>query len=169
MSNTIFQLFPGVQNAIERIEARPARATFTAPLVGGKFVFDFTNQIFSLAQNQMGVVAGVSLAANIDQLAFSNAIDPTVNQGCFNLALFRNANKTMVNKSPFFFSSFGQGSAFSALMFATGTNNGREDFNLRLQGSLLQTPALVSAGVSSVSIVALLDFYQCKDFNGGKA
>ena len=160
--STLQQLFPNVKNPAESIEPSPVRATFSAPLLNGKFDFDIEIPSIEVSRTQSGVLAGVALSSNIDQLSFSNVIDPSVNGGTFELSIIRSGNRSRVNKAPFQFAGFNQGGTFSAQFVPTATNNSNEVFILKLKGTLLQTPALISSGVSSVSIVAVLDFYKLK-------
>lgn len=159
--STLWQKFPGVQRVRERVDIQPIKAKFEAVLAGGQYLFNSQVLALSLPQNRMGVIDGISFSSNIDQLIFSNAIDPTVNDGFFKLNLIRAGNKSRVNMAPFLFAAFSQGTEFLGNFSPTGTVNGREDFYFDLSGALVQTPEL--SGVSKISILAVANLFVVKD------
>jgi hypothetical protein len=158
--STIWQKFPGIKNLRERVDTQPIKAKFEAALAGGKYLFNSSVLALTLPHNRMGVLDGISFSSNIDQLTFSNAIDPAVNDGFFQLNLVRAGNGSRVNLAPFMFAAFSQGTEFIANFEPTGTKDGRENFNWNLTGSLLQTAAL--SGVQKISIFAVANIFILK-------
>jgi len=161
--STIFQAFPGLPNVETAAQVFPVAVRFTAPLVGGFFEF---NQIENFAfQGQNGekfALDGLTLAANIDTLTFSNAVDPAYNNGFFALDVLRAGNRHACTMAPFKFTAFNQGTEYNANWEPTATTNNGENFLFRLNGRLVQTPALIAAGLVSVSIIVTANIYRIK-------
>lgn len=155
MAQTVRALFPGVNP--QAITVLPTKASFSASLVAGRFDFDQLVSIGRLNDNTTAIIAGVEFAANIDQLTFSDAINPAVNGGFFRLDLIAGGNGHQVNLSPFLFSAFGQGSGFMTEYSSKAADDQQEEMFLRLRGSLLQTPGILIGGKSEINISVTLN------------
>ena len=161
--STIWQKFPHLDNPLEQALVYPVAVSFTAALFGGKFLFPKILQSgFLGSSGEIFVMDGISLAANIDQLTFSAALDPNYNNGFFSLDIVRGGNKSAVGLAPFRFSAFGQGSEFAANWRATATENNQEKFFFQLDGGLIQTPELITLGVSQIQISVCANIYRIK-------
>lgn len=149
---TIFEKFPGMDQ--KKIRSLPVSASWTANLAGAKYNFVNLDQtIFNSSAGSIMVLDGLILAANIDQLEFSRALD-----SMFTIDIIRTGNRYKTLLNPFYFASFNQGANFAAKWNANATiNGGQEKINLRLNGSLNQIPALF--GVPSVTIYASAMLY----------
>lgn len=157
MAQTVRALFPGINP--QAVTVLPTKASFTALLVAGKFVFDQTVSIGKLNDNTTAIIAGVEFSANIDQLDFSDALDPAANGGFFRLDLLAGGNGHQVNLQPFLFSAFGQGGGFMTEYSATAATDQQEEMFLRLRGSLIQTTRLLASGKTSITITTTLNQY----------
>jgi hypothetical protein len=163
---SLWQRFPGLKDVSSKIDVYPIKATFTAQLIAGRYVFDKAVQrvsILKLPQGRMGVIDGISFVSNIDQLIFSNAIDPSVNDGFFKMNVIRKGNNHPINLAPFMFASFSQGETFTSNFTATAVQNGLEEIELELDGALLQTSEITALGKLQITIQATINFFQCRD------
>lgn len=166
MSGSLWERFPGVANVRERITVYPLKAKFTAALIGGRYVFSAATakaDLFKISQGQMGIIDGISFVSNVDQLTFSNAIDPNVNDGFFKMNVNRKGNNHPINLAPFYFASFSQSSEFTSVFLPTAVNNGQEEIELVIDGALLQTPEIISLGKAVVTMQATINFFHCRD------
>ena len=160
---TIFQKFPTIKNPLEKVLVYPVAVQFLALLTGAAFVFPKVREFaFTGNSGEIFVLDGVTMAANIDQLNFSQAIDPAYNNGFFSLDVVRAGNGTTVGLAPFRFSAFNQGAEFSVNWRPTATENNEEKFLFQLDGSLLQTPELITLGVTQVQISISANIYRIK-------
>lgn len=157
MAQTVRALFPGVPT--QAITVLPTKATFTAALVAGRFDFDQRVSIGKLNDNTTAIIAGVDISASIDQLVFSDALNPAIQGGFFRLDLLAGGNGHQINLQPFFFASFGQGAGFMTEYAATAATDQQEEMFLRLRGSLLQSDRLLEAGKKEISIGITLNQY----------
>jgi hypothetical protein len=161
---SLWQRFPGVKDVASRIDVYPLRASFQAPLTLGKFRFNKIRiPLLKLPQGRLGVIDGISFVSNIDTLIFSNAIDPSINDGFFKMNVIRSGNDHAINLSPFYFSSFAQGESFTSNFKPTAVVNGLEMIELELDGGLLQTAEIATLGKSVITIQAVVNFFQCRD------
>jgi len=157
MAQTVRALFPNVPP--QAVTVLPTKASFVANLAAARFDFDQTVSIGKLNDNTTAIIAGVEFSANIDQLAFNDALNPAVNGGFFRLDLLGGGNGHQVNLQPFYFSAFGQGAGFMTEYAATAATEQQEEIFLRLRGSLVQTPAILAAGKTSIIIGVTLNQY----------
>ena len=161
---TLWEKFPGISRVNEKVSIYPISCRFSAPLAAGRF--QFTKQkvfAFRGSAGEMFVLDGCTLASNIDQLTFNNSLDPAYNGGVFSLDIEQAGNQHTVTLAPFRFSAFNQGAEFSANWSPSATQNNQEDFNLILDGALIQTPAIIAAGLVSVDIVVTANIYRVKE------
>lgn len=143
---TIQEKFPGIPTA--SIRAIPTAVTFTGALLAGKFVFTGRLPFYEASANDVMILDGLELAADIDQLDFSRAIVAP-----FKVQLFRAQNNSPILQQPFVFSAFNQGHNFSANWSPTNLDGkGGEIIQISLEGSLNQTAPLV--GLAEVKIFA---------------
>ncbi len=143
---TIQEKFPGIPT--NHIRAIPTAVTFTGVLVAGKFVFNSLVDFYKASANDVLVLDGLELAADIDQLDFSRAIVAP-----FKVQLFKKQNHSPILQQAFVFSAFNQGHNFSANWSPTNMgSNGSEMIQISLKGELNQTPNLV--GLSEIKIFA---------------
>lgn len=160
---TLYQKFPGLSEVEKKVLIYPVSLKFTAPLVAGRF--DWPSLVLPAFQGSSGerfILDGCNLAATIDQLTFSNAIDPSFLNGFFQLDIVRDGNGHRVTLAPFLFSAFNQGSEFSADFSPTATINNVENFSFRLAGALIQTPDLILQGITEISILLTANLYRVK-------
>lgn len=161
--STLWQKFPNIKNPLEKVLVYPVAVQFLATLVSSYFLFNRVKiPAFKGNAGEVFVLDGVTLAANIDQLTFSNAIEPTYNDGFFSLDIVRGGNNTAVGLAPFRFSAFNQGTEFAANFRATGTEKNEENFFFQLDGSLKQTAGLLALGVTQVQISITANIYRIK-------
>lgn len=152
--STIWEKFPGAD--ANKATLFPASATFTASLAAGKFSWVASQvQGFEMDAGDLAVLDGITIAANIDQLVFSKAL-----QAPFQICLVRGGNRRKVGLAPFVFGAFAQGEGFSANWKAVSTLSGKEAIIFQLDGVLNQVTELV--GYSSVSIFLTANVYLCK-------
>jgi hypothetical protein len=162
--STLFQKFPGLQNVQQKVKVYPVAVKFTAPLLAGRFEW---NKVLKFAfignSGERFILDGVNLSATIDQLNFSNAIDPAVNNGFMLLDIIRDGNNKTVTLAPFAFSAFNEGAEFSADFSPTATVNNQENFSFQLRGALIQTPGIIDLGVDEITILLTGNIYRIKE------
>jgi hypothetical protein len=160
---TLWQLFPNLSKPLESVKVFPISCRWTAPLIAGGFEFPRLEN-FAITGNfgEQLVLDGATLAADIDQLTFSQAIDPAFNNGVFSVDLIAQGNRHPVSLAPLKFSAFNQGEQFSLNFAVTATENNEERFNGQLFGRLIQTPALIALGKTSVTITLVANVYRIK-------
>lgn len=148
---TIYEKFPGKYKSIRPY---PIKAKWTANLNAGQFVFNNLDaKVYDSSSGDLIVMDGLILAANCDQLVFSQAI-----LDFFTINVILGGNKHPALLQPFPFAAFNQGENFSANWRPNATvNQGQEEIILRLNGSLQQTPDL--AAFASVTIYATASVY----------
>lgn len=162
MAQSIYSLFPHLANKPQAVEPKPRRASFSATLWSGIFTFDVMSSIGKLNHDTKAIICGIDFAANIDQLAFSDALDGSFQDGFFRLDLIGGGNLHQINSAPFSFSAFGQGQNFIQEYTATGIEDLQEEFFLRLRGQLRQTARILETGKKSITITAQLNQYEIK-------
>jgi len=162
MAQSIYSLFPHLANKPQAVEPKPRRASFSATLWSGLFSFDVMSSIGKLNHDTKAIICGIDFAANIDQLAFSDALDGSFQDGFFRLDLIGGGNLHQINSAPFSFSAFGQGQNFIQEYTATGIEDLQEEFFLRLRGQLRQTARILETGKNSITITAQLNQYEIK-------
>lgn len=138
MANTLQSLFPFSTISPERAHVYPVTVKYSAPIIGGEYVFNDTTtppQVFGqLPQNQTGVIAGVMIGANCAPADFAqNVVD------VLKLQILNGSNKTPVNMSPFPFSEFSHGDNYSLWWNITGSSQVyTDDFLLQISGKVKQ-------------------------------
>ena len=162
MAQSIYSLFPHLANKPQAVEPKPRRASFSATLWSGLFTFDVMSSIGKLNHDTKAIICGIDFAANIDQLAFSDALDGSFQDGFFRLDLIGGGNLHQINSAPFSFSAFGQGQNFIQEYTANGIEDLQEEFFLRLRGQLRQTARILETGKNSITITAQLNQYEIK-------
>ena len=166
--STLFQKFPQFKNPLQQVLVYPVAVQFKADLIGGRFDFkQVTQPAFTGNSGEIFVLDGVTMAASIDQLNFSQAIDIQYNNGFFSLDIIRGGNRTAVGLAPFRFSAFNQGSEFSANWRPSATENNEEKFIFQMDGALVQTPELIALGVSQIGISVSANIYRIKTTAAG--
>ena len=162
---TLREKFPGVHNIETAVKVFPVAARFSAPLVAGAFVWPRVDvPTFNGNIGEKFEADGFTLAANIDALTFSRAIDPAYANGLFNLEIIRAGNRRPCTQAPFRFTAFNQGREFSANWEVTATDNqGVENFIFRLNGGLIQTPEIVALGLLQIDIIVTANVYRVKE------
>lgn len=142
MAASIQSLFPFTQNRAEDFTVYPCWCKFSAPVVGGKYVFNASTtppQYFGdLLQKEKGIIAGVMISANCSDAAFTSAVDDPLF-----LQILHGGNGTPVNMKPFPFSSFAHGDNFQLQWEPTGQDaNQQEQFFLEVKGEVNQLPGM---------------------------
>lgn len=139
MANTLQSLFPFSTISPDRAHIYPVTVKYSAPIIGGEYVFNDTTtppQIFGqLPQEQTGVIAGVMIGANCSPSDFAkNVVD------ALELQILNGSNKTRVNMSPFPFSEFSHGDNYSLWWNITGAGSEpyTDDFLLKISGKVKQ-------------------------------
>lgn len=138
MASTIQNLFPLTDNKAVDFMVYPCHVKFSAPVVAGKYVFSRSTtppQVFGkLLQKQIGIIAGIMLAANTSEELFTRAVNDSLK-----LQILHQGNKTPVNLAPFPFSNFSQTENFELQWEPTGaTTRQEEDFLLEITGEVDQ-------------------------------
>lgn len=160
---TIYQALPGLDSIDTAAQVYPVAVRFPAPLIAGRFEWPALEiPAFTGQAGEKFVLSGLTLAANIDQLAFSNAIDPAFNNGFFSMDIMRAGNRHAATLAPFRFTAFNQGGEYNANWAPTATENNAENFNFRLTGALIQTPDLVALGLLEIDLVVTANIYRIK-------
>lgn len=138
MANTIQSLFPYTQNRSKHFNVYPCFATFAAPVIAGKYVFNETTTppvVFGkLLQQQRGIIAGVMISANCQPADFAAAVDSPLL-----LQVIHGGNRTPVNMRPFPFCEFSQGDNYQEdFICSTTTMQKEENFLLGIKGEVNQ-------------------------------
>lgn len=159
---SLWQIFPGIPNVEKLVNVYPLKGTLRAVLAGGKFRFSGSTpiEIHKIPQGKKGVIVGISFVSNIDQLTFSNAIDPAINEGFFKMNVIRGGNGHPINLAPFYFASFAQADNFTSIFEATAVTNGLEKILLSVDGGLIQTPEIAATGKNEITLQATINYYQ---------
>lgn len=144
MANTLQNLFPLTNHNPDDFNIYPVYVKFSAPVIGGKYVFSPTTtpaQAFGdLLQPQAGVIAGVMVSANCDAAQFTAALDEPLF-----LQILHGGNKTPVNMRPFPFSDFSQADNFQLQWKCSGGDrNQQEKFLLQITGSVNQLTGMTN-------------------------
>ena len=139
-SATIQSLFPYTQNRAEDFTVVPCYCEFSAPLVAGKYVFDYTLtppvEFEKLLQGQKGIIAGVMISANCTDAEFAAAVD----------------------SKPFPFTQFSQGGQFQLQWEITAASMLQEEFSkLAITGQVDQIPGM---GVNELTIRISFNYYR---------
>lgn len=156
-SSTIQSLFPYTQNRAEDFTVVPCYCEFSAPVVGGKYVFDYTLtppvEFEKLLQGQKGVIAGVMISANCTDAEFSAAVDSPLL-----LQVLHGENNTPINLKPFPFTQFSQGGEFQLQWEVTAVTLLQEEpVKLAIQGSVNQIGGL---GLNELVIRIGFNYYR---------
>lgn len=126
MSNTIQSLFPLTNNKAEDFTVYPCYVEFSAPIQGGKYVFNETTtpakKFSKLLQGEKGIIAGVMVSANCTDQQFTEAVN-----GALFLQILHEENNTPVNMKPFPFSNFSQGGNFQEQFKITASTMQQEE------------------------------------------
>ncbi|MBO4708028.1 MAG: hypothetical protein J5594_05700 [Elusimicrobiaceae bacterium] len=138
MANTIQNLFPATQNKGVDFVVQPRFVEFSAPIIGGQYVFSESTTpavVFGkLPQGQTGIIAGVMISANCENSQFTRALSEPLE-----LQILHGGNNTPVNISPFSFTEFSQGDNFSLQWAITSASTlQEEDFKLSIRGKVDQ-------------------------------
>jgi hypothetical protein len=159
---TLYQKFPGIIAPDTSIQVYPIAVKFTAPLIGGRFDFlGVENFAFTGNSSEKFILDGSAIAGNISNQIFNNALDPAAFNGFFLLDIIRDGNRHPVTLAPFKFSDYSQALNFSANFAPNATDkSGRENFNFKLSGGLLQTPEILALGLNSISIIITTNLYR---------
>jgi len=159
---SLWQIFPGVPDIDKLVNVYPLKGTFRAPLAGGKFRFlgSAPIEIHEIPQGKKGIIVGISFVSNIDQLTFSNAIDPAINDGFFKMNVIRGGNNHPINLAPFYFASFAQADNFTSNFEPTAITKGVEKILLSVDGGLIQTAEIAALGNTEITLQASINYYQ---------
>lgn len=155
---TIFEKFPGFVNTVamadQGIRPEPVMVTFTANLLAGAFTFNNRVQAFGQNGQEMVVLDGIKIAGDIDENVFSqNLLTP------FSLQAYRRTNQSTVS-AKWVFGSYQQGEGFTSVWLPASTEQGKEDIQFHLAGSINQGIEL--AARASVSIFVSANVYLVK-------
>lgn len=160
---TLQQKFPQFSDALQSVLVYPVAVSFKAQLAGGIFSFPKLREFaFKGNSGEVLVMDGATIAANIDQLIFSQSLLTEYNKGFFSLDIIKAGNNSPVMLAPFQFSAFNQGGEFSANWRPSATKNNEEEFYFQLDGALLQTAQLVALGINFVTIQVTANIYRIK-------
>lgn len=160
---TIYQALPGLANIDNAAQVYPVAVKFQAPLIAGRFEWAaLVAPAFIGQAGEKFALSGLTLAANIDQLIFSNAIDPAYNGGFFSMDIVREGNGHPATLAPFKFTAFNQGAEYNANWSPTATQNNGERFSLRMTGALIQTPEIVGTGLLAIDLIVTANIYRIK-------
>ena len=156
-SATIQSLFPYTQNRAEDFTVVPCFCEFSAPLVGGKYVFDYVLtppvEFEKLLQGQKGIIAGVMISANCSDAEFTAAVDSPLL-----IQVLHGENNTPVNLKPFPFTQFSQGAEFQLQWEITAATMLQEEAaRLAITGQVDQIPGL---GVNELVIRIGFNYYR---------
>lgn len=144
MAATIQSLFPYTKINPDFVNVYPCLASFEAPVIAGKFVFNETTtppvNFGKILQGQKGVIAGLMLSSNCSESEFTtNVVEP------LKLQVIHGGNLTPVNMAGFPFSNFSQAENFQLQWVSTGvTIDQEEEFLLSVNGKLNQIPGIAS-------------------------
>ena len=144
MAATLQNLFPFTKNKAEDFTVYPCFIKFSAPIIGGKYVFNETTtpaqRFEKLLQKQTGIISGIMLSANCEEKDFTKAIDRPLL-----LQILHDGNKTPVNLSPFPFVNFSQTENFQLQWTASGATIKQEEyFKLSITGEVKQLQNMTS-------------------------
>ena len=145
MSNTLQSLFPQTPNRAEDFTVYPCYVEFSAPISGGKYVFNEQTtpaQVFGkLLQGQKGIIAGVMVAANCTDQQFTEAVN-----GALKLQILHAENNTPVNMAPYPFANFSQGGNFQEQWKITGATMLQEEaVKLAITGEVDQLTSMTQS------------------------
>lgn len=119
MANTVQNLFPFSTINPVNAEIHPMTVTFSAPIIGGEYVFNETTTppqlVGTLPQGKTGVIAGVMIGANCTPEDFAASVVDVLE-----LQILHGANGTPVNTAAFPFSQFAHGDNYSVWWNITG-------------------------------------------------
>ena len=138
MAATLQSLFPVTQHEGKKFTVYPCIAEFSAGIENGKYIFSQRTtpavKFGRLLQGQTGVIAGVLISANCSDSDFTKSLNKPLS-----LQVVHGGNRTPVNMSPFYFTSFANGSNFQLQWEITASNvNQDDDFLLGVFGSVDQ-------------------------------
>lgn len=144
MAATLQSLFPFTTNKGNDFNVYPVYTKFSAPLIGGKYVFSEATtpaQVFGkLLQGQFGIIAGVMISANCSGDDFTANVNESLK-----LQVLHAGNNTPINMSAYPFSSFAHGDNYQAQWEITSaTTQQEEDFKLSVSGEVDQIGGMLS-------------------------
>lgn len=149
----IKQLFPDL--AYKDISTFTLNTRISAPVIAGSFTFD---DAVGLAIRSMSkrayIIDSISFSSNVNSLDFTEALDPTVNNGFFSLNVVKGDSAERISKTPLDFTGLNQNVPLN-LLYTSQERSGadlKQDINFQLRGQALQTPALVAKGISQLDI-----------------
>lgn len=146
MANTLQSLFPLTNNRGEDFTVIPCYTEFSAPVRGGKYIFNKLTtppvEFGKLLQGQKGVIAGVMISANCTDAQFTSALEAGEP---LKLQVLHGSNKTPINMGPFPFTAFAHGDNFSAQWEIVGANMQQEEtFELAITGEVNQLTGMTA-------------------------
>ena len=146
MAATLQSLFPLTSNKGEDFTVFPCYTEFSAPVVGGKYIFNDNTtpavEFGKLLQGQTGVIAGVMITANCTDGQFTSALEPGKP---LKLQVLHGSNNTPINMAPFPFTAFAHGDNFSAQWRIVGASVKQEEaFKLAITGEVNQLTGMTS-------------------------
>lgn len=156
-SSTIQSLFPYKGIRGDDFTITPCYCEFSAPVVGGKYVFnhDLTPPVeFSkLLQGQKGIIAGVMISANCTDAEFAAAVDSPLL-----LQVLHGENNTPITMGPYPFTQFSQGGEYQAQWQITAASMLQEEnVKLSLTGAVNQIGGL---GLNELVIRISFNYYR---------
>lgn len=142
MANTLQNLFPQTPNRAEDFTVYPCCVEFSAPVVGGYYVFDEEHtpaKFFGkLGQPQKGVIAGLMISANCKEEDFTTALEEPLT-----LQILRGGNNTPVNMAAFPIANFSHGEIFQEQWRTSGQSMlQEEEFKLAIKGRVYQLSSM---------------------------
>lgn len=150
---TIWQKFPAAEDIRKAAKIYPVGVRFDAPLVGGKFTFaNQSVKAFKGNPRELYVLDGVTISGNIDGLQFCQAINPGFGCGLFSLNIDQEETRLPVTQAPFLFGNYDQALEFCAQWQTETTVSEEDTFRFILNGELVQTPAILAAGLAEISL-----------------
>ena len=128
MASTLQSLFPYTENKGNDFTVKPCYTEFSAPVVGGKYIFSQRTtppvEFEKLLQGQKGIIAGVMITANCTDDQFTSAIEPGKP---LKLQILHGSNNSPISMAPFPFTSFAHGDNFCAQWEIVGASVKQED------------------------------------------
>jgi len=174
MSNNILLKFPGLNYSDIRIV--PFQSSFTATVgnsVPGKFTWSIPlgnadKYAHEMYKGHYFHIDTYTLSASIDSNLFSNALDPTYQDGYFQLSIMKHyenvpANQSLINIAVFKDDtplSLSYGSQKTFPIAGNASQVQPEEAWFRLTGQLIQTADLTAAGVNTVTIFVSCVIYE---------
>ena len=166
MANTLQNLFPFSTIRPNGAQVYPCAVEFSAPIVGGFYVFDKVatppKWFNKISQGQTGVIAGVMIGGNCTPADFAQNV-----QGHLQLQVYNGGSLTPVNLAPFMFSQFAHGDNYSLFWNITQAVNYEDDFLLGIEGKVKQI-ANMTENELKIKIAFNLWRIDNREFEGGE-